>query len=308
MKFTLQLPTDRVQLGAEFGTAQAVMEMAAVSEASGYDAVFVTEHPIPEDEWMRTGGHHALDPFVALAFAAASTTRLLLQTNLCVIPYRNPFLTAKAVATLDSMSGGRFVLGAGAGYLEPEFRALGVDFSRRNELFDEALVVMKRTWGGESVDIEGEGFEARGHHALPRPASDPHPPIWIGGNSKRAIRRAVDHGDGWMPIPNPSRFAKRRGTPAIEGLADLEQRLVYMRDYAQQAGREVPRDLIFMSVKGGMYGSPKFDAQEKLDEIGQMSQMGITHVAVAFPVDTRADFVDYVERFASDVIEPASRL
>ena len=100
MKFNLQLPTDRVKFREQFGTAEAVMEMSNAAETHGYDAVFVTEHPIPQDEWMRTGGHHALDPFVALSFAAAGTRTLRLQTNLCVIPYRNPFITAKAVATL----------------------------------------------------------------------------------------------------------------------------------------------------------------------------------------------------------------
>lgn len=302
MKFTLKLPTDRVQLGSEFGSATAVMEMAAAAERAGFDAVFVTEHPIPEDEWMKTGGHHALDPFVALSFAAASTTSLLLQTNLCVVPYRNPFLTAKAVATLDSMSGGRFVLGAGAGYLEPEFRALGADFERRNELFDESLEVMKQVWLGESVDIRGTDFEARGHHALPTPARKPHPPIWIGGNSRRAIRRVVDHGDGWMPIPNPKRLAARRGTPALESLADLEGRLAYMRDYAQERGRALPADLIFMSLKGGIYGSPDFDASATIEEIARMAEIGVTHVAVSFPVDTRAEFVDHAAHYAAEII------
>src|SRR3990172_11921050 len=200
MRFSLRLPPDRVKLGAEYGTAEAVMEMARAAEDHGYDAVTVTEHPIPSDDWMRTGGHHALDPFVALAFAAASTRRLRLQTNLCVVPYRNPFLTAKSVATLDSLSGGRVIFGAGAGYLEPEFRALGVDYAARNELFDEALVVMKQVWTGESVDLDGRGFAAHGHHALPRPAQRPHPPIWIGGESPGPPPRPGGPGGGRGPL------------------------------------------------------------------------------------------------------------
>ncbi|NRA00419.1 MAG: LLM class F420-dependent oxidoreductase [Myxococcales bacterium] len=302
MKFNLQLPTDRVKFREQFGTAEAVMEMSNAAETHGYDAVFVTEHPIPQDEWMRTGGHHALDPFVALSFAAAGTRTLRLQTNLCVIPYRNPFITAKAVATLDSLSGGRFVLGAGAGYLEPEFHALGVAFERRNELFDEALVAMKQVWTGESIDFDGEGFEVRGHHALPTPVQSPHPPIWIGGNSRRAIRRSVDHADGWMPIPNPAKLAKRRGTPALENLDDLRKSLDYMREYADERGRAVPRDLVFMSLSGGMYGTAKFDAEAKLDEIAEMREIGVTHVAVSFPVDTRAEFLHHAGAFADEVV------
>ena len=302
MRFSLQLPTDRVKLGAEYGSAEAVMEMARAAEGCGYDAVYVTEHPIPSDDWMGTGGHHALDPFVALAFAAASTRRLRLQTNLCVVPYRNPFLTAKSVATLDSLSGGRVIFGAGAGYLEPEFRALGVDYAARNELFDEALVVMKQVWTGESVDLEGRGFAAHGHHALPRPAQRPHPPIWIGGNSRRAIRRAVDHGDGWMPIPNPATLAERRRTPGLESVEDLGARLGYLRAYAAERGRAVPPDLMFMPIGRSMYSRAEPDAGAELAQIRELAQLGVTQLAVGFPVDTRREFLRALERYAREIV------
>ncbi len=128
MKISLGLPTQRVDRPEEFGTGSAVAEMARAAETAGFDAVYVTEHPVPGTAWMRTGGHHAFDPFVALAFAAAATERLRVQTHLCVLPYRNPFLTAKAAASLDALSGGRLILGVGTGYLEVEFEALGVDF------------------------------------------------------------------------------------------------------------------------------------------------------------------------------------
>lgn len=302
MRFTLQLPTDRVQLGAEYGTAEAVMEMARAAEEHGYDAVYVTEHPIPSDEWMRTGGHHALDPFVALAFAAAPTRRLRLQTNLCVVPYRNPFLTAKSVATLDSLSGGRVIFGAGAGYLEPEFRALGVDYADRNELFDEALTVMKRVWTGESIDVEGRGFAAHGHHALPRPAQRPHPPIWIGGNSRRAIRRAVDHGDGWMPIPNPAKLAERRRTPGLESVDDLRARLDYMRAYAAERGRSVPRDLMFMPLGRSMYSRDEPDRGAEREQIRELAELGVTQLAVGFPVDSRREYLRALEHYSREIV------
>lgn len=302
MRFSLQLPTDRVALGAEYGSAEAVMEMARAAEGCGYDAVYVTEHPIPSDDWMRTGGHHALDPFVALAFAAAATRELRLQTNLCVVPYRNPFLTAKAVATLDSLSGGRVIFGAGAGYLEPEFRALGVDYAARNELFDEALVAMKQVWTGESVDVVGRGFEAHGHHALPRPAQRPHPPIWIGGNSRRAIRRAVDHGDGWMPIPNPAKLAERRRTPGLESVDDLRARQGYLRAYAAERGRRAPLDLMFMPIGRSMYSQAEPDVGAELAQVRELGELGVTQLAVGFPVDTRRDFLRAVERYSREIV------
>lgn len=105
MRHSLGLPTDRVSASREFVTGAAAMEVARVAEASGFDACFVTDHPFPPNEVARVGGPHALDPFVALSFAAAATERLLLQLNTYVAPCRNPFLGAKAVASLDALSG-----------------------------------------------------------------------------------------------------------------------------------------------------------------------------------------------------------
>ena len=151
MKISLGLPTHRVEFGAEFVSAAAITELARAAEDGGFDAVYVTEHPFPDGRWLDTGGHHALDPFVALSFAAAVTGRIRLQTNLVVLAYRNPFLAAKAIASLDVLSGGRTIIGIGAGYLEGEFRALGVDPARRNELTDEAIRAMTAAWAGEEI-------------------------------------------------------------------------------------------------------------------------------------------------------------
>ena len=107
VRFSAQLPSNRVEAPEEFCTAGAIGEMAAALEAAGFDACYVTEHPFPPDDWLAGGGHHALDPFVTLSLAAAATERLKLHTNILVLPYRNPFLTAKAVASLDVASGGR---------------------------------------------------------------------------------------------------------------------------------------------------------------------------------------------------------
>jgi alkanesulfonate monooxygenase SsuD/methylene tetrahydromethanopterin reductase-like flavin-dependent oxidoreductase (luciferase family) len=143
MRFALGLPTTQVGTPDEFLTGAAIAEMARHAEDLGFEAVHVTDHPAGDQQWLDTGGHHALDPFVALSFAAAATTRLRVQTHIIVLPYRNPFLTAKSVLSLDVLSGGRLTLGVAAGYLRSEFNALGVDFNERNELFDEALEVMR---------------------------------------------------------------------------------------------------------------------------------------------------------------------
>jgi alkanesulfonate monooxygenase SsuD/methylene tetrahydromethanopterin reductase-like flavin-dependent oxidoreductase (luciferase family) len=222
MKFSIQLATERVDRPEEFLTADAIAEMARAAEGAGFDACFVTDHPIPEEAWLASGGHHALDPFVALAFAAAATSRIRLHTNLLILPYRNPFLTAKAAATLDVASGGRLILGVGAGYLEGEFAALGVDRSHRNELSDAALESMKQAWSGAS-------FEAAGHTvaALPRPAQRPTAAIASLYDLRPRLDYAREHAakvgraEPLDVVFIPLGFSMRRGTgAAVERLAN----------------------------------------------------------------------------------------
>src|SRR3954452_11908243 len=150
-----------------------VDEVARAAERAGFDGLSFTEHPIPGARWLQAGGHQSLDPFVALAFAAAATTRRRLLTYRGVAPYRNPLLLAKAAATVDKLSGGRFILGLGTGYLKTEFRALGVDLDERTDLFDETLDVLPRHWSGEEFSYEGRHFDARHVLARPRPVQDP---------------------------------------------------------------------------------------------------------------------------------------
>jgi probable F420-dependent oxidoreductase len=304
MKISLGLPTQRVDKLDEFVSGEAIAEMSRAAESAGFDAVFVTEHPFPEKAWMDTGGHHALDPFVALSFAAAATTSIRLQTHLCVLPYRNPFLTAKAAASLDVLSGGRLILGAGTGYLEAEFAALGVDFAERNDLTDEAIVAMKAAWSGEPLSLTGRHFEAHDNFALPRPAQEPHPPIWIGGNSKRAIRRAVELADGWAPMPNPAQTAARRHSAAMETLEDLKVRIDYAADHARSVGRTAP--LTVASSLGGLeMSTTATDIDDLLVETAeQLAGVGVTYLygGVLRPVDSRAEFLGEVVRMGETLV------
>src|SRR3954451_1537482 len=151
MRYSVGLPVDHVRYPDEFVTGDAIAEMAAAVEAAGLDAVFVTDHPAPDDRWLAGGGHHAQEPMVALAFAAAATRRVMLHTHVYVAAYRNPFLAAKGVATLQTMSGGRVLLGVAAGYLKPEFAAMGVEFSTRNDLLAETITLMRRAWTESGV-------------------------------------------------------------------------------------------------------------------------------------------------------------
>jgi len=302
VRFTLQLPTDRVAAGEEFVSPEAIAEMAQAAEGAGFDAAFVTDHPAPEDRWLRSGGHQALDPFVALSFVAAATTRLRVQTHVLVAAYRNPFLAAKSIATLDVLSRGRVIVGIAAGYLEPEFAALGVDYAERNELGDEAITVMKQIFRGESLTLEGRHFRAAGHTVLPRPLQQPHPPFWIGGNSRRAMRRAVELGDGWLPFPAPARLARRVHTAALESEADLAAALGQLRELAERAGRSAPLDVCAAPFELA-YGAKELPASSALlDTAGRFGALGVSWLILTPPARTRAEFVDGMAKLGAEVI------
>ncbi len=307
MRISLGLPTHRVDLGSEFVSAAAITELARAAEAGGFDAVYVTEHPFPDARWLETGGHHALDPFVALSFAAAVTERLRLQTNLVVLAYRNPFLAAKSIASLDALSGGRTIIGIGAGYLEGEFRALGVDPARRNELTDEAIRAMTAAWAGEEIRYEGAGFTAGGNVMLPRPAQTPRPPLWIGGNSRRAMRRVAELADGWIPMPttgmSESAVSSRLKTASIDSTEVLADRIAELRQMFADAGRVgvptvafTPPSLLMTRSSGPV------SAAQLLDEAGQLAAAGVSQLTLSFPSKTRRDLLVAMEQFAAEVI------
>lgn len=293
MRFALTLPTDHVQSGAEFVSADAIAEMSRTAEAAGFDAVSVTDHPFPPARWVAAGGHHSLDPFVALSFAAAATTRLRLLTQVIVLPYRNPFLVAKAATTLDALSNGRLLLGVAAGYLEPEFAALGADFANRNDVADEAIDAIRAAWSGEPVERSGRGFVAKGNAQLPRPSQPGGPPIWVGGNSRRAIRRAVERGQGWHPFPAPAKLASHARTAAMESLDDLRAGLAFAREHAKAIGRSEPLDVCLVPFGFGM-GSDASDLARLRDEIPRYDEAGVTWLAFTLPAPGRAAWCDAV--------------
>jgi probable F420-dependent oxidoreductase len=300
VRFSIGLPTDRVELADEFVNGAAVMECAAGVERLGFDACFVTDHPAPDAKWLAAGGHHALEPTVALAFAAAATTRVQLQTHIMVLAYRNPLLSAKAVLSLDVLSGGRMILGVAAGYLKPEFAALGVDFDERNELTDEAIDVIRGVLTtSDPYAHEGKHFRSRGTTMQPRPAGRPCPPIWIGGNSRGAIRRAVERGDGWVPFPNPASAARAVRTPLLDSIDELARRLDFMRAHAESIGRTAPLDVCFHPFSL----TDHYDADEVCEEVAQLTRLGVTWCVLSAPsARTKAEYLDRANRFADSVM------
>jgi probable F420-dependent oxidoreductase len=307
MRFATTYPLVSHPYHPELVSGTGLTQVARAAERAGFDGIGFTDHPAPSQRWLDGGGHDALDPFVALSHCAAATERIRLVPNIVVLPYRNPFVVAKAGATLDLLSGGRFTLAVGAGYLKSEFAALGVDHSERNELFDEAIDAIKAVWTGDDVTVEGRHFTARGITAHPRPLSDPHPPIWIGGNSAGARQRVADRGDGWAPFPAPAGVARTARTVALDtdglpaALDDLRRRL-------DAAGRDPDGvDVTFACHAGGDPSSDAFNPEEHLAGLADLAALGVTWVQVGAPGDDLGRTIEVLERYGELVIAPHRR-
>jgi probable F420-dependent oxidoreductase len=301
VRYSVALPTDAVHRPGEFGTAAAVMEMAAAAEGAGFDACHVTDHPFPPGQWVAEGGHHALDPLVALAVAAAATTRIGLHTNVFVAGYRNPFVAAKGVATLDALSQGRVILGVAAGYLEREFAALGAPFANRGARLDRAIDAMKQAWTGEPVESASDEWVARGNVMLPTPVSSPHPPIWIGGNSRSAMRRAVARGQGWVPFPAPATVSAAVRTAELTSIDMLAERMDELREMAEAASRTEPIDVCCTPFTHPHWRD-RFEPGVLLDEADRLAAIGVTWLSIRLPAPDRDAFLELAERFGKEVI------
>jgi probable F420-dependent oxidoreductase len=305
MQFTFTHPMHSHPYHPELVTGAAIGNVAAAAEAAGFDGFGFTDHPAPTQRWLESGGHDAVDPFVAMGFAAACTARLRLIPNIVVLPYRNPFVVAKSGATLDLLSDGRFTLAVGVGYLKREFAALGVDFDERAALFEEALEVIRGIWTSDDFSYKGRHFKASGITAHPRPVSTPHPPIWIGGNTGAARERVANYGDGWCPFPAPAVLAQTARTATMDtgslaaGIEDLRRRL-------DAAGRDFADiDVTFTNIDGGNPGNDDFNADAYLSGLEKLAAVGVTWVQVGLPGDSLAHVVETIERFGTSVISAA---
>lgn len=293
VRVSLGLPVDRVAAGVELVSGDAIAELAAAYEELCFDAAYVTDHPAPDDRWLEAGGHHAMEPTVALAAAAAATRTLLVHTNVYVVPYRNPFLAAKALASLDVVSSGRLIAGVAAGYLRSEFGALGVDFDDRTERLEDTLRLLPRIWGDASVSAEGRGYSASAVTALPRPTQRPHPPIWVGGNSRAAIRRAVTLAQGWSPFPTPVGMHRAVRTSAISDLDGLRGALEHAAGLCEAVGRSEPLTVCFVPFALGAFLADPVDGLAPLvEEVAELEAMGVDWVALSVPGSTRREVID----------------
>lgn len=297
---SITMPFDHIEYPDAFISQDAVVEIARASEEAGFTAVSVTDHPVPSGRWLDAGGHYAQDPFVLLSMIGAMTTRLKLLTDIIVLPYRNPFVTARAVSSLDRFTGGRFYCGIGAGYLKAEYKALGVDFNSRNDLMDEYIAAMKLAWTGEEFTFEGTGYVALGNRMLPTPAQKPHPPLLIGGNSKRALRRTAEFGDYWHPFFVPKMMTDTSRTANIATDDDLSDAIEYMHEHCEMIGRK-DRPGIILAATHTMNGS-NWNAQQALDNFSHYREMGIAGSGTNVLTDSREEWIEQARRFGEEVI------
>ena len=242
------------------------------------------------------------EQITTLAYLAGVTERIRLVTSVMIIPYRNPILTAKMLSTLDMLSKGRLILGAGVGWMEEEFELLDAPpFAERGAVTNEYLRAFIELWTKDNPKFEGKYVNFSDITFLPKPVQKPYPPIWIGGQSKPAIRRAAQIGDCWHPVG---------AIPAAPlEPEELAENLVLLRDYANKAGREP--STIQVSVKAPLYDSgdssgPRRRFTGSADAVRQdvqtYSDVGVTHLIFDFRTGEPKQTEDRMARFADEVM------
>jgi probable F420-dependent oxidoreductase len=298
MKFTVDYPIVTVGYDPALVTAAGLTSVARAAEECGYDAISFTEHPAPSQKWLDAGGHESLDQTSALAFCAAVTSRVRLMTYLLVLPYHNPFLAAKALSTVDLLSGGRLTVVAGTGYLRSEFLALNVDMSQRNELFDESLEVMRGLWTGVPFTHQGKHFSARGVASLPGPVQQGGPPVLIGGNSALARQRAARN-QGWSPLMVSPEVVRTSRTPGIATVAELAAKIKEVRDAAAEINGDAAALTIQVHTPQAGFIQRCGSAEEHRDHLGQLADAGVDSFVMRPPGDSVDRTVESLHRYAA---------
>ena len=191
----------------------------ALIEALGYHLVMISDHVAPTPDVAVKYPTPLYDPFTTLGWLASATRRIELGTTVIILPYRNPILTARMAATVDQLCGGRFIFGVGVGWAKQEFEALGVPFPRRGAISNDYLEAIKTLWTRDVASYAGTCVSFKDVHTAPRPLRSPHPPIWIGGSTDAALRRAVRYGDGWHPNRVRMDWLRDTGVPKLKAVA-----------------------------------------------------------------------------------------
>jgi probable F420-dependent oxidoreductase len=254
-------------------------EVAKAAEEAGLESLWFPEHThIPTTTRFPAGDgtvpeHYrsTLDPFVAFGAAASVTKTIKLATGIALIPQRDPITLAKEVATLDLVSGGRVILGIGAGWNEPETRNHGTDFDHRFKVMRERILAMKELWTKDEAEYHGDTVDFGPTWSWPKPIQKPHPPIVVGGAGPHTLQRVVNYADGWMPI-------------GFGGIPAIAAQVVELRKLATAAGKPMPEVTIF--------GAP-FD----VDAIGKGAEAGIDRIVWGLDSAPATQILPLLEKF-----------
>jgi probable F420-dependent oxidoreductase len=203
---------------------ESLARWAAFAESVGYHFVMVGDHVAITPDVQARYPAPFYDPFTTLGWLAGMTRRVELGFTVIVLPYRHPLETARMAANLDRLSGGRLLFGIGVGWARREFEVLGLPFERRGAMTDDYLAAIKAAWTQDVASYHGRFVSFQDVYTAPRPQRTPHPPIWVGGSSEAALRRAARHGDAWHPIRSRIAYLRDEGMPRLEAIAEREGR------------------------------------------------------------------------------------
>jgi probable F420-dependent oxidoreductase len=266
--------------------ASEIVRAAKAADDAGFFYVCVCDHIAIPEAYAPAMSTVWYDPIATLGFVAAHTTRTHLLTNVFVGPYRHPLNTASTFATLDALSGGRAILGMGAGHVAGEFEALGIPFEERGRLLNESIDGVLAAWEQEYVNGVG---------VAPRPTQQPRPPIWIGGSSKPAMRRVAERGDGWIP----------QGTPR----AEMPDSIAYLLAHRDQVRPGADIDLGVIT-EYCYVGTPTFDvpenavtgsAEQIAESLNEFGAMGVRHLQLRLSSRSCDELCDQITAFGAEV-------
>jgi probable F420-dependent oxidoreductase len=275
VKFGVWLPNCR-----HLATPEIIRHTAVSAEALGYDSVWVSDHVVVPRANIPNFGETIFDPLVTLGVVAGATTRVQLGTTVLIVPYRNAVVTAKMVSSLDALSGGRVVLGIGAGWVAAESAMLSVPFAERGAMTDEYVRAMRELWTSPTPSFGGRYTQFSDVVFEPKPIQKPHPPIWVGGHSRAALRRAVEFGAAWHPINRPPDELRA-------GRAELARQ-------SAARGRAVPPAITLRNdvrlLTGGEHTPKSTHAGRVLagepaalvDQISELRECGVEHLVCEF--------------------------
>ena len=285
---------------------ESLARIAQHAEGLGYDGVFLSDHiAIPgnlrsaypyrsDGKFPLTAADRILEPVTTLAYLAAVTTHLHLGFSVLVLPYRHPVLNAKMLGTLDVISNGRLIVGAGVGWMAEEFDALDAKFDARGGVTDEHIEMLKAFWTNPAPDFNGEHYSVAGLSMAPMPVSQPHPPIWTGGISLPALRRAANLADGWHGVrqspQDVSRVARRIGELRAPRGTSMEGFTISLR-----AGLDVTGNAFTGASRTPLRGS----ADQVAGDVAEYAQAGLDYLVVEPRAATPEQMIDQLERFTA---------